>query len=89
MSHPSAFLFLSQASIDTLPYDAHPMGILVGSICALSAYHADANPAIQVCSVLNLIATTVFQKHVLPTFMSFLALPEGCGPEARVSAQST
>ncbi|GAQ79684.1 peroxisomal citrate synthase [Klebsormidium nitens] len=35
------------ASIDALPHDAHPMGILVGSICALSAFHPDANPAIQ------------------------------------------
>jgi len=35
------------ASVETLPHDAHPMGILVGSICALSAYHPDANPAIQ------------------------------------------
>eukprot|EP00850_Spirogloea_muscicola_P012490 SM000081S22624 [mRNA] locus=s81:173133:180016:- [translate_table: standard] len=33
-------------SIQALPHDAHPMGVLVGSICALSSYHPDANPAL-------------------------------------------
>lgn len=33
--------------ISSLPHDAHPMGMLVGSICALSSFHGDANPALQ------------------------------------------
>eukprot|EP00245_Coleochaete_scutata_P001385 TRINITY_DN11693_c0_g1_i1.p1 TRINITY_DN11693_c0_g1~~TRINITY_DN11693_c0_g1_i1.p1 ORF type:complete len:538 (-),score=93.01 TRINITY_DN11693_c0_g1_i1:543-2156(-) len=35
------------ASIQALPHDAHPMGVLVGAICGLSSYHPDANPALQ------------------------------------------
>jgi citrate synthase len=34
--------------IAALPHDAHPMGMLIGSICTLSSFHADANPALQV-----------------------------------------
>eukprot|EP00246_Nothoceros_aenigmaticus_P017523 TRINITY_DN8636_c0_g1_i1.p1 TRINITY_DN8636_c0_g1~~TRINITY_DN8636_c0_g1_i1.p1 ORF type:complete len:517 (+),score=88.38 TRINITY_DN8636_c0_g1_i1:294-1844(+) len=30
-----------------LPHDAHPMGMLLGSISALSSFHPDANPALQ------------------------------------------
>ncbi|CAK9191097.1 unnamed protein product [Sphagnum troendelagicum] len=33
--------------IAALPHDAHPMGMLIGSICTLSSFHADANPALQ------------------------------------------
>ncbi|KAJ7550719.1 hypothetical protein O6H91_07G114400 [Diphasiastrum complanatum] len=33
--------------IAALPHDAHPMGTLVGSICALSSFHPDANPALK------------------------------------------
>uniref|UniRef100_A0A7I4AFA3 Citrate synthase n=1 Tax=Physcomitrium patens TaxID=3218 RepID=A0A7I4AFA3_PHYPA len=33
--------------IAALPHDAHPMGTLVASICALSSCHPDANPALQ------------------------------------------
>ncbi|KAJ7542326.1 hypothetical protein O6H91_10G100900 [Diphasiastrum complanatum] len=35
------------AVIAALPHDAHPMGTLVGSICALSSFHPDANPALK------------------------------------------
>ncbi|XP_024528054.1 citrate synthase 3, peroxisomal [Selaginella moellendorffii] len=35
------------AVISDLPHDAHPMGTLVGSICALSSFHPDANPALR------------------------------------------
>ncbi|KAG0590595.1 hypothetical protein KC19_1G112800 [Ceratodon purpureus] len=35
------------AVIAALPHDAHPMGTLVGSMCALSSCHPDANPALQ------------------------------------------
>lgn len=37
-----------QEVLAALPHDAHPMGMLVGSICALSSFHPDANPALQV-----------------------------------------
>lgn len=33
--------------IHALPHDSHPMGVLVGAICALSSCHGDANPALQ------------------------------------------
>jgi citrate synthase len=33
--------------IHCLPHDGHPMGVLVGAICALSSFHPDANPALQ------------------------------------------
>lgn len=33
--------------ISAFPHDAHPMGMLVGSICALSSFHNDANPALK------------------------------------------
>eukprot|EP00897_Mesotaenium_endlicherianum_P009472 jgi/Mesen1/8553/ME000489S07943 len=33
--------------ISELPHDGHPMGMLVGAICALSSFHPDANPALQ------------------------------------------
>ncbi|KAK4278992.1 hypothetical protein QN277_016758 [Acacia crassicarpa] len=33
--------------IQTMPNDAHPMGVLVNAISALSIFHPDANPAFQ------------------------------------------
>eukprot|EP00249_Psilotum_nudum_P021323 c28066_g1_i2 orf=293-1846(+) len=33
--------------IASLPHDAHPMGMLVGAISALSCFHPDANPALR------------------------------------------
>lgn len=39
---------LNQSVLAALPHDAHPMGMLVGSICALSSFHPDANPALSV-----------------------------------------
>lgn len=41
-------LMLEQDVLAALPHDAHPMGMLVGSICALSSFHPDANPALKV-----------------------------------------
>ena len=38
----------NQSVLAALPHDAHPMGMLVGSICALSSFHPDANPALSV-----------------------------------------
>ncbi|CAI5964939.1 unnamed protein product [Closterium sp. NIES-65] len=35
------------AVIAALPRDSHPMGVLTGALCALSSFHADANPALQ------------------------------------------
>eukprot|EP00252_Welwitschia_mirabilis_P013522 TRINITY_DN2973_c0_g1_i5.p1 TRINITY_DN2973_c0_g1~~TRINITY_DN2973_c0_g1_i5.p1 ORF type:complete len:410 (+),score=68.81 TRINITY_DN2973_c0_g1_i5:331-1560(+) len=34
-------------SIQAMPHDAHPMGMLVSAISALSTYHPDANPALR------------------------------------------
>jgi len=31
-----------------MPHDAHPMGVLVNAISALSVFHPDANPALRV-----------------------------------------
>ncbi|GBG69652.1 hypothetical protein CBR_g4482 [Chara braunii] len=35
------------AAIAALPHDAHPMGVLITGLAALSAMHPDANPAFQ------------------------------------------
>ncbi|KAL2330557.1 hypothetical protein Fmac_018138 [Flemingia macrophylla] len=34
--------------IQSMPHDAHPMGVLVNSISALSIFHPDANPALRI-----------------------------------------
>lgn len=55
------FLFwqmLNQSVLAALPHDAHPMGMLVGSICALSSFHPDANPALSVHFEFNLLNGT-------------------------------
>lgn len=31
-----------------MPHDAHPMGMLVNAMSALSVFHPDANPALKV-----------------------------------------
>lgn len=31
-----------------MPHDAHPMGVLVNAMSALSVFHPDANPALRV-----------------------------------------
>ncbi|GAB4824805.1 hypothetical protein Ancab_007675 [Ancistrocladus abbreviatus] len=33
--------------IQTMPHDAHPMGVLVSAMSALSVFHPDANPALR------------------------------------------
>lgn len=37
-----------QDIIHTMPHDAHPMGVLVSAMSALSVFHPDANPALRV-----------------------------------------
>ncbi|KAJ7960705.1 Citrate synthase [Quillaja saponaria] len=39
--------------IQSMPHDAHPMGVLVSAISALSVFHPDANPALQGLDVYN------------------------------------
>ena len=34
------------AAVAALPHDAHPMGVLLTGICALSTCHPEANPAL-------------------------------------------
>lgn len=34
--------------IQAMPHDAHPMGVLVSAMSALSVFHPDANPALRV-----------------------------------------
>ena len=34
------------AAMDALPMDAHPMGVLMTGLCALSTMHPEANPAL-------------------------------------------
>ncbi|MCH97346.1 citrate synthase glyoxysomal-like, partial [Trifolium medium] len=34
--------------IQSMPQDAHPMGVLVNALSALSVFHPDANPALRV-----------------------------------------
>lgn len=35
-----------------MPHDAHPMGVLVNAMSALSVFHPDANPALRVSKML-------------------------------------
>lgn len=35
-----------RAAIDALPHDAHPMGIILTGLCALSTFHPEQNPAV-------------------------------------------
>jgi citrate synthase len=37
-----------QDIIQSMPHDAHPMGVLVSAMSALSIFHPDANPALSV-----------------------------------------
>ncbi|KAF3516226.1 hypothetical protein DY000_02061725 [Brassica cretica] len=37
----------SQEIIQSMPHDAHPMGVLVSAMSALSIFHPDANPALR------------------------------------------
>ena len=37
-----------QDIIQAMPHDAHPMGVLVSAMSALSVFHPDANPALRV-----------------------------------------
>ncbi|GAU12391.1 hypothetical protein TSUD_253420 [Trifolium subterraneum] len=39
--------------IQSMPHDAHPMGVLVNSISALSVFHPDANPALRGLDIYN------------------------------------
>lgn len=37
-----------QDIIQSMPHDAHPMGVLVSAMSTLSIFHPDANPALRV-----------------------------------------
>ncbi|KAL8508007.1 hypothetical protein ACS0TY_018533 [Phlomoides rotata] len=39
--------------IHTMPHDAHPMGVLVSAMSALSVFHPDANPALRGQDIYN------------------------------------
>ncbi|KAL2316787.1 hypothetical protein Fmac_030663 [Flemingia macrophylla] len=39
--------------IQSMPHDAHPMGVLVNSMSALSIFHPDANPALRGLDIYN------------------------------------
>lgn len=41
-----------QEIIQAMPHDAHPMGVLVSAMSALSIFHPDANPALRVRSII-------------------------------------
>lgn len=57
-----------------MPHDAHPMGMLVNAMSALSVYHPDANPALKVSNrdfgqvqvTELLICSTVIHKQCKP-----------------------
>ncbi|KAG5064676.1 hypothetical protein JHK85_005859 [Glycine max] len=37
--------------IQSMPHDAHPMGVLVNAMSALSVFHPDANPALRITTI--------------------------------------
>lgn len=50
-----------QDIIQAMPHDAHPMGVLVSAMSALSIFHPDANPALRV-------SKCTFSSHFVPLF---------------------
>lgn len=50
-----------------MPHDAHPMGVLVNALSALSVFHPDANPALRVSnkSVYRVTQLELFLHDVL------------------------
>lgn len=56
---------LNQSVLAALPHDAHPMGMLVGSICALSSFHPDANPALSVHFEFYLVNGTSLKPYYM------------------------
>jgi len=51
-----------------MPHDAHPMGVLVSAMSALSVFHPDANPALRVQSILNLNKLYIIRNCALVIF---------------------
>ncbi|KAE9457572.1 hypothetical protein C3L33_10526, partial [Rhododendron williamsianum] len=48
LGYSSKFLVVAyQDIIQAMPHDAHPMGVLVSAMSALSIFHPDANPALR------------------------------------------
>ncbi|KAL2327815.1 hypothetical protein Fmac_021242 [Flemingia macrophylla] len=51
---PAVPVALQKDIIQSMPHDAHPMGVLVNSMSAISIFHpADANPALRVIGSRN------------------------------------
>lgn len=46
-----------------MPHDAHPMGVLVSAMSALSIFHPDANPALRVSSLSDSNMSRLFHSH--------------------------
>jgi hypothetical protein len=44
----SNFFLCVQDIIQSMPHDAHPMGVLASAMSTLSVFHPDANPALKV-----------------------------------------
>lgn len=62
------FDHISQDIIQAMPHDAHPMGVLVSAMSALSVFHPDANPALRVSYFIYFryrVLTTLFQFNML------------------------
>lgn len=53
------FWMFSQDIIQSMPHDAHPMGVLVSAMSALSIFHPDANPALRVSYIILFSLYTV------------------------------
>ncbi|KAL2319375.1 hypothetical protein Fmac_028344 [Flemingia macrophylla] len=53
--------------IQSMPHDAHPMGVLVNSMSAVFIFHPDANPALRVsnknCWQVYLVAASHYNRH--------------------------
>lgn len=52
-----------------MPHDAHPMGVLVSAMSALSVFHPDANPALRVSNMRKCLSDT---SSVVKVSMFFL-----------------
>lgn len=48
-----------------MPHDAHPMGVLVSAMSALSIFHPDANPALSVSFNFKVLSIKSILSHLL------------------------
>ncbi|XP_052735998.1 citrate synthase, glyoxysomal isoform X2 [Vigna angularis] len=71
--------------IQSMPHDAHPMGVLVNAMSALSVFHPDANPALRITTIAAAVylrmagRPPVLPSNTLPYTENFLYMLDSFG----------